>query len=95
MQGTQTPVTFSRDLTKEAPCHEGQIPWDTPASLGVRASCPSSCSSHTRMGLCLRSPKAACASDLTLRTSVPPVKRQTQSHFTRLADRSGQSLGGE
>lgn len=47
MQGAQTPVTFSRDLTKEAPCHEGQIPWDTPASLGVRASCPSSCSSHT------------------------------------------------
>lgn len=95
MQGAQTPVTFCRHLTKEAPCHEGQIPWDTPAGSGVRASCPSFCSSHTQMGLCLRSPKAACASDLTLRMSVPLVKRQTQPHFTRLADRSGQSLGGE
>lgn len=42
------PITFYRDLTEEALCHEGQIPWETPASLGPRASCPSFCSSHTQ-----------------------------------------------
>lgn len=78
-QGTQTPVTFYRDLTKEAPCHEGQIPWDTPASLGPRASCPSFCSSHTQ-GWAFASDHPRLHVLLTLRCGrqCSLVKRQTQ-----------------
>lgn len=38
----------SIETSPRAPCHERQIPWEAPASLGPRASCPSFCSSHAQ-----------------------------------------------
>lgn len=47
-QGPQTLVPSIGNCTKEAPCHEGQISWESLASLISRASRPSFRVSHTQ-----------------------------------------------
>lgn len=85
-QGSQYSSTFCRDLSKEAPCREGQIPQGSPASLRPGASCPSFCSSHTQ-GWAFASghPRlwVLLTSDCKCQCSL--VKRQTQPRLTLLA----------
>lgn len=93
-QGPQTPVPSVESSPKEAPCHEGQIPRDTPASLGPRASCPSFCSSRTQgWAFASHHPRLQVPLTLDCRRQRSLVKRQTQPHLTPRAARSGQSLG--